>query len=335
MKAFLIGCGLVASVSVPALAGVKEGVDAYIAGDYTKALAEWRGPAQAGDPDAEFNLGQAYNVGHGVPVDKAVAMEWFRKAAASGHAQAQAAVGIQLFQAGKRDEALTYLKKAADQGEPKAQYIVATAYFNGDSLPKDWVKAYALMTRSKAQGIGAAATSLAQMDQAIPEAQRQAGLSLARELERSEILKANDPSTPARTMVSRPSERIQPVAVPASQPASPPPAQGAAASPPAPKPISAAPIRVATAKPKPVATVTPSAGGWKIQLGAFSTAAAAKTGWGAISTSAPAIKALTPFYTPVGAVTRLQAGPFATRAAADQACAAVKSGGGACFPVAP
>jgi cell division septation protein DedD len=335
MKAFLIGCGLLASVSIPALAGVKEGVDAYIAGDYTKALAEWRAPAQAGDPDAEFNMGQAYNLGHGVPVDKAVAMDWFRKAAAAGHAQAQAAVGISLFQAGKRDEALTYLRKAADQGEAKAQYIVATAYFNGDSLPKDWVKAYALMTRSKAQGIGAAATSLAQMDQAIPEAQRQAGLALARELERSEILKEADPSTPARTMVSRPSERIQPVAIPASQPASPPSTPVASAPAATPKTVVTAPIKTAVAKPKPVITITPTAGGWKIQLGAFSTAAAAKTAWGAISASAPAIKTLTPNYTPVGAVTRLQAGPFANRAAADQACAAVKGGGGACFPVGP
>jgi cell division septation protein DedD len=334
MKALLIGCGLLISVSVPALAGVKEGVDAYIAGDYTRALAEWRAPAQAGDPDAEFNMGQAYNLGHGVPVDKAAAMDWFRKAAAAGHAQAQAAVGISLFQAGKRDEALTYLKKAADQGEPKAQYIVATAYFNGDSLPKDWVKAYALMTRSKAQGIGAAGTSLAQMDQAIPEGQRQAGLALARELERSEILKAADATTPARTMVSRPSERIQSVAVPASQTENAPSA-AASVEPAMPKPVVTAPIKPAMAKPKPAAIIVPTPGGWKIQLGAFSTAAAAKAAWGAISASTPAIKPLTPGYTPVGAVTRLQAGPFATRTAADQACAAVKGSGRACFPVGP
>ena len=46
--------------------------------------------------------------------------------------------------------------------------------------------------------------------------------------------------------------------------------------------------------------------------------------------------ALTPVYTPVGNLTRLQAGPLGSRAAASQACAAVKSGAGtACFPVAP
>jgi cell division septation protein DedD len=331
MKAFLIGCSLLALASVPALAGVKEGVDAYIAGDYAKAIAEWRGPAAAGDPDAQFNMGQAYNLGHGVGVDKAAAMEWFRKAAASGHAQAQAAVGIQLFQAGKRDEALTFLKQAADQGEPKAQYIVATAYFNGDSLPKDWVRAYALMLRSKAQGIGAAATSLAQMEQAIPEGQKQSGAAMARELERSEQLRAADATMPARTMVTprsptaAASTPIAQVSVPKSEVYTPPAPVVASAPPPAPAPIKPTP------KPKPVITAAPG-GGWKVQLGAFSSAAAAKTAWGKISGTAPALTALTPVYTPVGTITRLQAGPLASRAAAEQACHAVKT---ACFPVAP
>lgn len=334
MKAFLIGCGLMALVASPAFAGVKEGVDAYIAGDYGKAIAEWRAPAQAGDPDAEFNLGQAYNLGHGVPVDKTVAMDWFRKAAASGHAQAQAAIGISLFQAGKRDEALTYLKKAADQGEPKAEYIVATAYFNGDSLPKDWVKAYALMTRSKAAGIGAASTSLTQMDQAIPEAQRQAGLALAHEMERTEQLKATDGSAPARTMVSRPSLPVTSASTAPTPPVSTPPAEPSAA-PLIPRPVVTAPVKTAAAKPKPPAAIAPApGGGWKIQLGAFSTAAAAKTAWGTVSASAPAIRALTPNYVPAGTFTRLQAGPLATRAAAAEACASIKSSG-ACFPVGP
>ncbi len=144
------------AIASPAYSTVKDGVDAWVAQDYAKAVAEWRGPAAAGEPDAQFNLGQAYKLGRGVPVDAAVALDWYRKAANSGHEQAQATLGLQLFQSGQREEALVWLRKAADQGEPRAQYVVGTAYFNGDSLPKDWARAYALMTRANAAGIGAA-----------------------------------------------------------------------------------------------------------------------------------------------------------------------------------
>ena len=67
-------------IAVPALAAsmpgdVKAGVDAWSRGEYKKAVEEWRGPAVAGDADAQFNLGQAYKLGRGVPVDLAMAEE--------------------------------------------------------------------------------------------------------------------------------------------------------------------------------------------------------------------------------------------------------------------
>ena len=46
-------------------------------------------------------------------------------------------------------------------------------------------------------------------------------------------------------------------------------------------------------------------------------------------------KVLNPTYTAAGNFTRLQAGPLASRGAANQACTAVKAAGSACFPVAP
>ena len=68
--ALLIGTTAMAgAMAGPAFAGVKEGVDAWLAGDYAKAVAEWKAPAAAGDPDAQFNLGQAYKLGRGVPQD--------------------------------------------------------------------------------------------------------------------------------------------------------------------------------------------------------------------------------------------------------------------------
>ena len=45
MRSLVLGCALAAiAAASPAYAGVKEGVDAWLAGDYPKAVAEWKGP---------------------------------------------------------------------------------------------------------------------------------------------------------------------------------------------------------------------------------------------------------------------------------------------------
>ena len=44
-------------LAAPAQADVKDGVDAWQAGNYQAAVAEWRPLALAGDADAQFNLG--------------------------------------------------------------------------------------------------------------------------------------------------------------------------------------------------------------------------------------------------------------------------------------
>src|SRR3546814_257229 len=62
-----------------AMADVKAGVDAWEQGKYDAAVKQWRPAAAAGDADAQFNLGQAYKLGRGVPMDIKAATEWFRK----------------------------------------------------------------------------------------------------------------------------------------------------------------------------------------------------------------------------------------------------------------
>jgi hypothetical protein len=64
-----------------------DGVAAHAAadrGDYDEAVRLWRPLAERGDPDAQYNLGVMYHLGHGVPVDTRVAFSWYRKAADKG-----------------------------------------------------------------------------------------------------------------------------------------------------------------------------------------------------------------------------------------------------------
>lgn len=166
-------------VGSAAFADVKAGVDAWSAGDYAKAVSEWRGPADKGDPDAMFNLAQAYRLGRGVPEDIKQAETYYARAAAKGHIKAADNYGLLLFQDGRREQALPYVVAAAERGDPRAQYLVGIAHFNGDLVAKDWVRAYALLTLANGAGLPQAAQVIRQMDGTIPLAQRQQAQTLA------------------------------------------------------------------------------------------------------------------------------------------------------------
>lgn len=168
--------------AAPALADVKAGVDAWAAGNYDAAVKEWVGPSAQGDPDAQFNLAQAYRLGRGVPRNDAKAKELYSKAAAQGHLQAADNYGMMLFQAGQREEAMPYVQAASDRGDPRAQYLLGIAHFNGDVVAKDWVRAYALMTLANSSGLPQAQPAMAEMDKFIPMEDRQKGVALSSKL---------------------------------------------------------------------------------------------------------------------------------------------------------
>src|SRR5689334_16708263 len=103
----LVGAVLAVNlILTPALADVKAGVDAWQHGNYTAAITEWRALAEKGDPDAQFNLGQAYKLGRGVASDLKIAQGWYEKAAEQGHEEAQANLGLLLFQTGQQEAAM-------------------------------------------------------------------------------------------------------------------------------------------------------------------------------------------------------------------------------------
>ena len=341
-----------ALIAMPALAGPMEGQAAWAAGDYVTAIREWRPAAIAGDAASQYGLGQAYLYGRGVATDLDQAELWFRKAAAQGHLEAADNLGLLLFQQNKQREALPLLERSAARGEPRAQYVLGTAKFNGDLVDKDWVGAYALMTRASAAGLPQASRALAQMDQEIPLAERQKGQVLARDMEVSGMqvaakmpvpgARAGSPDLPP--VIATPT--TPPPPVPSARPRAvtavplPPSSLGGEAvatdTPTGAPYANSTPVKPAVVASKPAAAPKPAlarSGDWLVQVGAFSSRASALARFDAVRRAVPSLADLQPFLQEAGHVTRTRAGPFASRGAAEAACRTIRATGQACFPV--
>jgi TPR repeat protein len=343
-------------LSAPLLADTKAGVDAWTRGDFAGAVREWQAAAGKGDADALFNLGQAYRLGKGVAQDNAKAEELFGRAAGLGHLQAADNYGLMLFQRGDQARAIPYITGAAGRGDPRAQYLLGIAHFNGQLVAKDWVRAYALVSLAQQQGIGPATAALKQMDSYIPLEQRQQAVQLSAQLQsqadanRTRQLAAQDlGSAPPRaaTSAARPAPSVPPraptVAVgmkgsvdtqaiggtERSATAGADYTRSADVAPRPPRP--AAPAVVARPAPLPATAPTaPSASGpWRIQLGAFGVAANADALWNKVR-ARPELVGHPRINAKAGAITKLQAGGFASQAAAKTVCAKLADGGFTC-----
>ena len=165
--------------ATPPPPSVRQGVELWRAGKWDDAVSMWQKFAENGDPDAMFNMGQAYKLGRGVVLDKAVAQDWYRRAAVKGHLPAQANLGILQFQAAEKAEAVRWLKAAADKGEIRAQYVLGIVHWNGDGAAKSLPLAYAYLVRAAAQGLPEATKALNELSQVIQPIDRANGWQIA------------------------------------------------------------------------------------------------------------------------------------------------------------
>ena len=74
-------------------ADFQKGLTAAQSGDFATALREFRPLAEQGDAIAQYNLGNMYSNGWGVPQNRKTAVRWFRLAAEQGNANAQSDLG--------------------------------------------------------------------------------------------------------------------------------------------------------------------------------------------------------------------------------------------------
>ena len=103
---------------------------------YATALRAWSDLAEAGDPEAQHNIGYMYEEGLGVTQQYDVAMEWYRRAADGGLAEADHNLGMMYVDgrgvAKSWAQGLLYFRKAADKSLIESRYMIALSYFQGD-----------------------------------------------------------------------------------------------------------------------------------------------------------------------------------------------------------
>jgi TPR repeat protein len=131
-------------------------LNAYSDKNYPAALLACTREANAGNQQAQRNLGVIYDQGLGVNKDPAQAALWFRKAADTGNRDATFQLAT-MYEAGRgvpqsQEQAIIWYRKAALLGDADAQVKLGRAYMDGKGVDKDEGEASAWFQRAADQG---------------------------------------------------------------------------------------------------------------------------------------------------------------------------------------
>ena len=138
-------------------ADLRTGEAAYKSGNYADAYLQLLGPGHAGDPRAQYLLGQMSDSGLGpIALDPREAVRWYTLAAAKKHAEAQYALA-RAYAFGRgvkqdKDQAVKWLASAAELDFEQALLDLAQLYDEGRGVEKDAVRATNLIERAATLG---------------------------------------------------------------------------------------------------------------------------------------------------------------------------------------
>jgi TPR repeat protein len=123
-----------------------------VAQDYGQAVAWYRRAAEQNFAPAQFALAEMYKNGDRVAKDMQQAIRWYRRASDNGSAPAQLLLGV-LYESGTgvtadNAEAARWYRRSAEGGDARAQMMLANLYAMGQGVPRNPVVAYALYSES-------------------------------------------------------------------------------------------------------------------------------------------------------------------------------------------
>ena len=128
----------------------QDGLEAVQKKDYKTAYKLWLPLAEQGDADAQYNLGNRYSNGQGVPQDY--------------------------------KEAVRLYRLSAEQGNALAQYNLGLMYYNGQGVPQDYVLAHMWWNLSGSNGFKDAVTNRNVVEKRMSPSQIEKAQEMARNL---------------------------------------------------------------------------------------------------------------------------------------------------------
>lgn len=149
-------------LATPAVAE-RPGQQADSASQGQEAVNAWEIKAQAGDKDASFALGVAYDLGQDVVRNPVLACRYYSEAGDRGHVSGAFNTGV-MYDSGlctgsrRADLAAVWYGRAAVAGSARAQFNLAQLYAAGDGVPRNPTVAAAWFRMAAANGIPAAAS---------------------------------------------------------------------------------------------------------------------------------------------------------------------------------
>jgi hypothetical protein len=332
------------TVAGPALAGMSEGVAAVTVGDYPKAIAEFQPLAASGDPAAQYQLAKIYLEGHGPADGLPQGIELMTKAANGNHPEAQAQLGL-MYAMGlgvqvDNVQAYEWLSKAMTALPEGTRRTVAEA--NRDAVLKRMNASQQAAVAATAKPAEPAATAKP-IEPAAPAKPAQEAASKPAAITAKPATSTATTTTKTVTEAAATSKPAATESKTATTNAAATTAKPATTEAPAKTPAKPAekPAQVASTEPAAAATADPKAKptGVRIQLASLPSEAAAWQAWKQISGKYSAqVSGLTAMVESAdlgtkGTFYRVQTGPFATVAAAQERCTTMKAAGLDCLVV--
>jgi uncharacterized protein len=161
-------CAAVLSAFAARAGDLDDGLAAADRGDYAAAMKLWLPLAEQGNMIAQFDVGNLYNNGQGVPQDYVKAIKWYRLSAEQGYEFAEFNVGV-FYDRGRGGlpqnpaEAAKWYECAAKKGNVRAQNNLGQLYVHGRGVPRDLVTAAKLYRLAADQGFAGAQMNLGNM----------------------------------------------------------------------------------------------------------------------------------------------------------------------------
>lgn len=116
---------------------VSDAVKSMRAGNYAEAYCVLKPYAEAGDPEAQYNIGWMYMNGYGLMMNDRLALEWWQRASVQGYIDATFSLAMAYSQgegqlAADMEKAIDYYLMAVEDGHEDANMIIRSMLSRND-----------------------------------------------------------------------------------------------------------------------------------------------------------------------------------------------------------